>query len=519
MNRAATLGLLLALAAALVLRCTQPDARPMHNDEGVNALKFKALWERGVYRYDPDEYHGPALPYFTLAWMKLTHAPEIAQQTEGRLRFVTVLFGVGLILLLPLIADGLGRRACVCAAVFTAISPAMVFYSRYYIHEMPLVFFTFLAFAAAWRYRHSGKSKWALLAGTAVGLMQATKETFVLTLGAAALAWIANEFWDRRIAAASPGQPFRWNFKHLAAAVAVWAAVAVVFFSSFFTNWNGVADAVRTYLPWLHRAQGASPHVYPWYFYLERLAWFGGAKGPYWSEALILVLAVAGIVAVFKRKIPADASLSLLRFVAFYTVALMVIYCAIAYKTPWCLLSFHHGMILLAGVGTVAIFESLRERTVKFAVAIVLVIAAVQLANQAWRLGTDYAADTNNPYAFSQTSRDALRLVNEIKDIAAASPQGKQTTIKVMVPEDGYGPLPWYLRNFEDTGWWSKVPADPYSPIMIVATSLGANLDRNKTRLMAGLFELRPSVFLELYVETNLWSAYLKSRPAPAPEP
>jgi uncharacterized protein (TIGR03663 family) len=202
MNRAATLGLLLALAAALLLRCCQPDARPMHNDEGVNALKFKALWERGVYRYDPDEYHGPALPYFTLAWMKVTRAPEIAQQTEGRLRFVTVLFGVGLILLLPLMADGLGRRACICAAVFTAISPAMVFYSRYYIHEMLLVFFTFLAFAAAWRYRRKGKIKWALLAGAAVGLMQATKETFVLTLGAAAIAWVANEFWDRRIAAA-----------------------------------------------------------------------------------------------------------------------------------------------------------------------------------------------------------------------------------------------------------------------------------------------------------------------------
>jgi hypothetical protein len=30
---------------------------------------------------------------------------------------------------------------------------------------------------------------------------------------------------------------------------------------------------------------------------------------------------------------------------------------------------------------------------------------------------------------------------------------------------------------------------------------------------MAGYFELRPQVFLELYVNTNLWSAYIKTLP------
>ena len=39
------------------------------------------------------------------------------------------------------------------------------------------------------------------------------------------------------------------------------------------------------------------------------------------------------------------------RFLALYTFALAAAYSLIAYKTPWCLLSFWHGMILLAGVG------------------------------------------------------------------------------------------------------------------------------------------------------------------------
>src|SRR5439155_20626761 len=109
--------------------------RPMHNDEAVNAIKFGQLWENGAYKYDPNEHHGPSLFYATLAVARLTSSRDFEHLTEVKLRLITVLFGVGLILLLPLVADGLGRKATIWAALFTAISPALVFYSRYYIHE------------------------------------------------------------------------------------------------------------------------------------------------------------------------------------------------------------------------------------------------------------------------------------------------------------------------------------------------------------------------------------------------
>src|SRR5581483_6882819 len=143
-------GLGLALLIALVLRLPQLDSRPMHNDEAVNASKFGQLWEHGIYEYDPNEHHGPTLPYATWLLAKLTGAGDFAHIDESRLRLLDVLFGVGLILLLPLIADGLGRNATICAALLIAISPAMVFYSRYYIHEMLLVFFNLLALGAGW---------------------------------------------------------------------------------------------------------------------------------------------------------------------------------------------------------------------------------------------------------------------------------------------------------------------------------------------------------------------------------
>jgi len=70
-------------------------------------------------------------------------------------RIVPVFFGVCLVLLLLLLIDGLGTAAAVYAAVLTAISAAMVFYSRYYIQEMLLVCFTFGAIVSGYRYAQS----------------------------------------------------------------------------------------------------------------------------------------------------------------------------------------------------------------------------------------------------------------------------------------------------------------------------------------------------------------------------
>ena len=84
-----------------------------------------------------------------------------------------------------------------------------------------------------------------------------------------------------------------------------------------------------------------------------------------------------------------------------------------------------------------------------------------------------------------------------------------------MAPDSDYWPLPWYLRHFKRVGWWDKVPADPYAPMMIVSAKLNAALDErsNKRWLMVGLFELRPGVFFELYVEFDLWREYVARLP------
>jgi uncharacterized protein (TIGR03663 family) len=491
----------------------------MHNDEAVNGIKFGQLWDArlanlyGPYKYDPNEHHGPSLVYFTFALARLTGAPDLGHFSEARLRSVDALFGLGLILLLPLIADGLGRRPVLWAGFLTAVSPAMVFYSRYFIHEMLLVFFSFLALAAGWRYWRSRKLGWALLAGAAVGLMHATKETFVLTLAAAALALALNQVWNRWLDASGlPVKAPPLNSLHLAAALAVWLGVVLMLFSSFFTNAQGPLDSVRTYGSWLGRAGGGSPHIYPWTFYFHRLLWFHVRKGPVWSEAMIGVLALVGAASGFTRQRLGQANAGFIRFLALYTFSLTAAYCLIAYKTPWCLLGFWHGVILLAGVGAAVLIRSPRWRVLRIVACAALVAGIAHLGWQARRASVPFASDPRNPYVFAQTWPDLLRLVDKVKALAQADPLGPQMLIKVIAPDDDYWPLPWYLRDFRRIAWSNALPPDPYAPVMIVAANLRAALDERKTHLMAGYFELRPQVFLELYVQLDLWRAYLRAR-------
>ncbi|HEV58303.1 MAG TPA: hypothetical protein ENN87_12555, partial [Phycisphaerales bacterium] len=140
MSRAKT-GCILVLAAVLLagaLRVPHLARRPMHTDEAVHADRYRLLLD-GQYRYDPTEYHGPTLNYLTLIPALLSGAGfSYVQITETTLRVVPVFFGVLLVALVWLIARDTGSAAAVMAALLTAVSPVMVFYSRYYIQEMLL---------------------------------------------------------------------------------------------------------------------------------------------------------------------------------------------------------------------------------------------------------------------------------------------------------------------------------------------------------------------------------------------
>ena len=143
--------LLTLMLGALLLRLPDLGNRPFHGDEAVHAVKFRDLWEKGVYRYDANEFHGPTIYYAALPAMWLRGRRDFVATQEADYRLPIVLFGAALLLWLAPLADGPGRWSALWAATFIALSPAFVFYSRYFIQEMLLAFFTLGALACGWR--------------------------------------------------------------------------------------------------------------------------------------------------------------------------------------------------------------------------------------------------------------------------------------------------------------------------------------------------------------------------------
>ena len=511
--------LLCIALGALWFRLPQLDLRPMHGDEANQAVKTGILLERGVYVYDPKEHHGPTLYYLAQIPLRLAGVTRLADSTEGELRILPVLFGVGLILLLWILRDGLGRAATLVAAILTAVSPAMVFYSRYYIQEMLLVFFTFAAIACLWRYLEKRLPReappnefgggmnhalpWLVAGGLAIGLMHATKETAILAWAAMAVAGAITIYFygDRKT----------FRFRELLVGLLAAVTISALFFSSFFTNPRGVLDSVLTYASYFHRAGGAGLHDHPWYYYLSMLLYTKRPFGPRWSEALIVCLALVGVVAAFVS--PGRADKRLLRFLAIYTGCLTLIYSLIPYKTPWSMLSFLDGMILLAGVGAVALVRWVRYLPLRVGVTVLLAFAAAQLADQAWRASYLYPADFRNPYVYAHPVPDVLRLSERVEDIAKVAPEGHSLLVKVMMPGGDYWPLPWYLRKFDHVGYWQDVPADPDADLIITSREFQPAVDAAlKNKYQVEYYGLRPNIILVVYIRQDLWDAFMRSR-------
>jgi uncharacterized protein (TIGR03663 family) len=514
---------LVPVLLAAVLRFPGLAARPMHADEAVHADKFGTLLEGGGYAYDPSEYHGPTLYYLTLPSAWLQGARRYVQIDEITLRAVPATLGVALVAA-HLGATGLlGLPGAAAAALLAAISPAMVFYSRYYIHEVPLVFFTFGMLLAASHLLRRPSAAAALLAGVCAGLMHATKETAPLALGSMVLALALTLLVDRWRGQARPPIRGVLQSRHVLLAALSALLVSGVLFSSFFSRPEGVVDSVRAFAIYANRARAMTWHFHPWHYYLGLLVDSPSRGTPVWTEGLIVLLAAAGCVAGWVKGVP-EANSRFLRFLGFYTLLMVVAYSAIPYKTPWCLLGFLHGMILLAGAGAVFVVRAFRRVATRSLIGVLLVAAAAHLGWQAFSGSFRFAADPRNPYVYAHTGTDVFEIVGRLKELAGAHPDGLSMPVQIISRENLW-PLPWYLRRFSRIGWWNGVSEEaPSAPVILVTPDMEPALARKlyelpspgQRELYMCIFdrpvELRPQVELRGYAAWSLWDEFRRQQ-------
>jgi predicted membrane-bound mannosyltransferase len=197
------------------------------------------------------------------------------------------------------------------------------------------------------------------------------------------------------------------------------------------------------------------------------------------------------------------------RFVAVYTLALTVLYSFIPYKTPWCILSFLHGFILLAGAGVGVCWDGMGRWPKSVCVAgrtVVAVLVGVLVwrhCGQADRACFKLPADPRNPYVYAHTGTDAMNLVAGIER-AARRADGYDTLVALAVPTSDTWPLPWYLRKYKNVGYWTRVadiPASVQPVVVVVAADQGDLADeRFGNGKSASFFGIRPGVLLNLFV-------------------
>ena len=459
---------LLALSASL--RLPALDLRPLHHDEGSNAIFVLRLLHEGAYRYDPTNYHGPVLFYLSALAIRLFGAATIS------LRLALAALGALMAPLAWCLRGELGRAGALSAGALLAVSPSLVYYARDDIHETYFVAFTLLLFVGLVRGgREGGSAAWMLAGGAAAGALLATKETAPVTFGCLAIGTLAaGRVW--------PGRPRPARLALLAGAALLVAAAS---YSRLFTEPESLRDAWRGLGVWGHRALAAGGHEKPWWYFPMILGREEGAA---------LLAGVAGGVLALRRQ---DRFGHLL---AAWSLAALAAYSAIPYKTPWLVLNLILPLCLLAGVAFQAALARERPaRARRAAGALLALLASGSLLRAVDLSFVRYDDPGASPLVYVQTRRDALRLVSRIEEVATRDPEGRSVGIQILSPD--YLPLNWYLRDFDNVGYFGK-PIDRPEGSMIIARSDAA--DEVATRLEGVYrreeYDLRPGVRLCLFV-------------------
>ncbi|KAB2637980.1 MAG: TIGR03663 family protein [Verrucomicrobia bacterium] len=487
------------LAMGALLRLDSLSSRPFHCDEATGARITARRMESGNSQFDPQHFHGPLLSSLAMPLCRARGETTWPALTKGSLRLVPAIAGC-LLVLLPL---GWRRRwgdaPMLLAAALLATSPLLVYYSRMFIHESlfgllgALTLMTFLT-----------KPKWGL-PGVGLGLMFATRETFVISvfawLGAAGLVALGRREWLNRPALAAAWRTWRL---HLLLSLLSAALTAGVFYSDGLHHPAGVLDAVRTFFVY----KTGAGHDKQFFYYLNFLTVPHKAGGAWWYGTPVAMLALLAFAASFRRSAMDERLRLTSRFLGYAALGHFLIYGLIAYKTPWLMVLPWAHVCVLAGF-SLAPMATLRPRWQ----AVLLVSIGLTLVSQfrQTRYATGrLASDARNPFAYVPTRRDIEGIEPWLQQLAAKAPQ--HTVEPIAVIGSGYWPLPWYLRSFKLVGYWQEAPVNIAElPIVLcVPESTAALVTQLATTHKLLLRGLRDNVALTLFIRNDIWDAWMQ---------
>lgn len=414
------------LLILVLFRFYDLGARPIHHDESVNGWFVDGILNRGFYVYDPQNYHGPLFFYI------LTFFEKIFGRSVEALRYPTVFFG-SLIVLTPfLFRKWIGTRAAWIAALFFTISPANIFYTRYSIHET-LFALTCVLFFYFWC--EVKESKWTTRniwgVGLSLGTMACLKENFVLYVASLGIAETLLWVYEKKA-------PFEFNrafWKGFAISVFIAMAFITVFFTGFFQDPPGIPNFFRAFLLWFETGEKGNGHAKPFYYWLTLMGTFE------WFALLGLLLTPFAL-----KKIPRQ-----LRLVSVLGFGLWLLYSLIAYKTPWCVLSYEWCLILVASYW---ISRWLESNYAGLLIAGIMGGAGICLY-QTYDVAYAHPDQDGHIFIYGQTYHDLLEPVDVILKRAEANPAFLGTAT-IQVISAFTWPFPYLFGKFPRTGYFGE---------------------------------------------------------------
>lgn len=430
---------ILIFLLTLFLRFFALDLKLFHHDEAIHAWFSYEILTGGNYTYDP-MYHGPFLYYATTAMFSLFGDTDLVG------RVLPALFGS---LLVPLVyaiyrLKYLDGKAALVAALFIALSPDMVYFSRFLRHDIFQIFFTLLLVAAVLAWIERRTIIYALVAGLAIGCGMSCKEDMPILLVIFGLFFIWM-VWKKRIIL-----PPTWKRDVVAGAI---VAIAVIFFfySSLGTHPEVVSDAGQRAITHWTSMHEECRLCGPWFFYILllliyeipifALALFGTGEFLY-RNAKVREL-TGSLAARFRKSGPAgdnspvvdpvteikpiqtsiDRPELFMQFCLWWMVLSMAVYGYIGEKVPWLLI---HQLLPLIFV---AVYRMNTWKVIYSAAAVIF------LAGMVWHVAF-VPVDISDPIVQVQNSED-MRMVMDLIDASDT----------VVIASKNYWPLPWYYRG------------------------------------------------------------------------
>jgi len=220
----ATYALAFILILAFILRFWQLDLKLLHHDEAIHSWFCYEFLTKGVWQYDPS-YHGPFLYYVTTGIFALIGPSDFTA------RLLPSLFGLAIIPLVYTVyrIGYISKNQMLVATLLIAISPDMVYFSRFLRHDIFMLFFTVLLLVAILYYFERGQTRFAVLAAVAAAGALCCKEEMPVIIIIFAVFFVFS-VWKGRFTL-----PLQWKADFILFVILTFAIMSVLY-SAFFNH-------------------------------------------------------------------------------------------------------------------------------------------------------------------------------------------------------------------------------------------------------------------------------------------